>query len=149
VGATAYWQATQAGADAEAQFAAVAEGKDPTYRAMARLQLASLKPAEANTYFEQVAHDSRAPRELRDLASLQLGQRLVATDPAKAETILQDLADDKGPFYLLAHEMLGVLDENQGKTEAAKGHYAVIVQAAPLGGEMLTRVRRRVEALSQ
>lgn len=149
VAATSYWQATQAGADAESQFAAVAEGKDPTYRAMARLQLASLKPNEANKYFEEVAHDGGAPRELRDLANLQLGQRLMVTDGTKAQAVLQDLASAEGPFYLLAYEMLGILAEDQGKVEEAKSHYAIVIQKAPLDGDMMTRVRRRHEALGQ
>ena len=147
--ATAYWQASQAGADAEAQYAVVAESSDGTYRAMAKLQLASLKPEQANTYLEQVMDDRGAPSELRELAALQLGQRLIATDAAKAKDILKDVAEGSGPFKLMGHEMLGILAKNEGNTEEAKTHYAIIIKEGNLSSALVTRARVRSEALSQ
>lgn len=147
--ATAYWQASQSGADAAEKFEAVANSEDGTYRSLARLQLASLKAVEANTYFEAVMDDRSAPVELRDLAALQLGQRLIATDEARAEEVLTDLADGSGAFALLAHEMLGTLAENQGNAEKAKTHYAIILQQGSVGTDLLHRARLRSEVLSQ
>jgi hypothetical protein len=147
--ANAYWQASQSGADAADKFAAVAQSKDATYRSLARLQLASLNAAEASNYFEAVMNDRSAPGELRDLATLQLGQRLLATDEKRAEEVLTDLADGKGAFALLAHEMLGTLAENQGNTEKAKTHYAIILQQGDVGTDLLHRARLRNEVLSQ
>lgn len=147
--ATAYWQATQAGAEAESQFAAVAESGDGTYRSMARLQLSGMKPTESVKYLEAVADDRGAPGYLRDLATLQLGQRLMDTDAARAQSLLEDLAEAEGPFSLLAREMLAIQAENRGDKEAAKVQYNVIMQKAVLGGEFTMRARHRLEALSQ
>lgn len=147
--ATLYWQATQAGSEAERNFSELANSEDATYRSLARLQLASFKPADANRYLEAVVDDRAAPAELRDVAALQWGARLIAADPVQAKKVLQDLADGQGPFALLSHEFLGTLAENEGHIEEAKTHYALILQKGVIGTDLLRRARLRQEVLSQ
>ncbi|MBI1363053.1 MAG: tetratricopeptide repeat protein [Proteobacteria bacterium] len=155
--ATSYWSAVKdsEGNNAEAleKVAAASKLSHEGYRTLASLRLANMyagvgKTAEAITLFETVAGDSKADATFRDLAKLMAAQLLMATDAAKAESMLSDLRTNNSPFMYSAMEFQAMLAENQNNKSAALNLYKQLLEndtALPAG--IRDRAQMRVAAL--
>lgn len=109
-------------ADGLAVYAATA---DASHALLARLAEAALRQRlgaldKAATIYHQIADDSTAPQDIRDLAVVRLGQ--VAVDQPKPEPLiprLQAIADKNSPWRYTALETIALLTAKNGQNANA------------------------------
>ena len=105
--------------------AAYAAGADASHALLARLAEASLRQRlgaldKASALYHQIADDSAAPEDIRDLAIGRLGQ--VAVDEPKPEPLiprLQAIADKNSPWRYTALETIALLTAKAGQNPGA------------------------------
>ncbi len=99
--------------EAQAHFEQATRGKGAEYPALARLALGGLLleggDAEgARTQFEQLV-DNPTRTISRDVASLEVARTYIASNPARARELLQEIQAKNGPASLLASELIDML----------------------------------------
>ena len=103
------------------------------------------KWAEARALFEEVAADSAAPRQLRDVASLKAAYLVAETASLPdMQSRLATLAAPSNPLRISAGELLGYVAYRTGDIEAARGYFAGVLAEQTVPRDQ----RERIEDLS-
>lgn len=153
--AATWWEATQiADMDgAKAAMASLAETGDIGHRILSRIQLAKMAIIEGNT--EAAIAELRAIKAdkdvgviYRDMASFFEAQAIMATNPAKAKTLLTEMDNSGSPFKWSALDMLAIMAENAGNNSEAVALYERIAEAADATPLMRSRAKSRITALT-
>ncbi len=126
------------------------------YKDIANLQIANIyleqgKNAEAVELLRQLADNSRANPQMRDIAKVKLASYLLDTDASADEisSLLQPLTDDDKSWSGVAHELLAMLAIRDGNLEEAKNQYSLIVKIEGIQDGLRSRARDMIAIIDE
>ena len=139
-------------AEAEAGYQKLAKSGTAAYKSMALMQLAGLRQADHKTDEAVALLDraaSAAPDKLtRAAAQLKAGLLLVDTAPlAEVRRRLEPLTAQNQPYRFIAREGLGVARLAAGKTQEARGDFAVLAFSPDLSDAARARARAALSVI--
>lgn len=149
----AYTKTKQQGVVDTSLLAPVAEEGHDGFKMLARFQTAQDlskqgKVAEVEALYKGIAQDASLSTVHRDLARFYLAQLYVTSNPEQAKMIFTALADEKSAYRFSAVEMLGLIAENAGDTEAAAQHYEFLLgTATTLPKNLAERIQARLNII--
>lgn len=140
-------------AQAADAFAALAERAGGGYGVLARLrQAATLAEAGDRTgalaAYDQLAADSGADQEYRDLARLLAAMLLADSgDAAEVDRRLAPLLNPHSPWRNSARELQGVVAMRDGRLEAARESFQAVLDDSTASGTIRARVQQLMQAV--
>ena len=115
----------------------LAKSQHGVYGDIARLQIANIyfeqdKNTEASDVLQQLAEDSSANPQMRDIAIIKLASYKLDTDASSEEiaNLLEPLTEDSGVWANVAHELLAMVAIKDGDMNAALQQYQAIANAS-------------------
>lgn len=146
--------ALQAGrpADADRRFAAAAESRAPTYRALAMMQRAGLrlnenKPREAVALLDAAAEATREA-SVGDAARLKAALLIMDYGPfEEVQRRLRPLTEDGRPYRSLARETLAMAQVAAGRLGDARREFVVLSQTLDASQGARSRAQAMVAAI--
>ncbi len=133
----------------------LAKSQHGVYGDIARLQIANIyfeqdKNTEASDVLQQLAEDSSANPQMRDIAIIKLASYKLDTDASSEEiaNLLEPLTEDSGVWANVAHELLAMVAIKDGDMNAALQQYQAIANASNVQDKLRARAQDMIAIIN-